>query len=244
MHRSPCSPCPPRGATARRARSDDRMAGRAGSHPARSPPADRRASRRPLTTRPSPSRSMPWWWWDLVACSVSPAARAASVPSSRRTSWSAPSNEPITRRCSPWPKCSGRCWRSVPPRATLISCIPRQIPSTGSSRSIARVHERDLERVALGHRVDRLGVRLLAVERGIDVGAAGEHEPVDQIQHLLWVLDQLRSRAAASAPAPRRAAPRRRSCAPAASPADPRRSSAPARARCTCRSRDDPSATE
>ena len=48
---------------------------------------------------------------------------------------------------------------SVPPRATLISCMPRQMPSTGRSRSIARAHERDLEGVALGHRADGLRVR-------------------------------------------------------------------------------------
>ncbi len=33
---------------------------------------------------------------------------------------------------------SGRCWSSVPPKATLSSCMPRQMPSTGMSRSTAR----------------------------------------------------------------------------------------------------------
>ncbi len=71
----------------------------------------------PLTSSPSPRRSTPWWWWDLVACVASPAAAAASEPAARgSTSWSAPSKEPTTRRCSSWPTSSGRCCSSVPPQ--------------------------------------------------------------------------------------------------------------------------------
>ena len=92
----------------------------------------------PLATSPSPSRSTAWWWCDLVLCTSSPHARAASDPSASRTSWSASSNEPSRRRWSPWPTSSGRCWTSVPPNATSISCMPRQMPSTGRSRSTAR----------------------------------------------------------------------------------------------------------
>ena len=32
---------------------------------------------------------------------------------------------------------AGRCWTSVPPQATFSSCVPRQIASTGMSRSSA-----------------------------------------------------------------------------------------------------------
>ncbi len=120
---------PPRDATARPARS-------AGPE-ARSPPGARRGRR--CRSPPGPRRacSTPWWWWDLVMWASSRAALAASDPSISITSCSAPSKEPTTRRWSPWPTRSGRCWTSVPPRATLISCIPRQIPSTGMSASIA-----------------------------------------------------------------------------------------------------------
>ena len=42
------------------------------------------------------------------------------------------------RGASRAPSASGRCWTSVPPSATFSSCMPRQIPSTGMSRSSAR----------------------------------------------------------------------------------------------------------
>ena len=51
-----------------------------------------------------------------------------------------------------------------------------------------RAGQGDLERVALGHRVHGLRVRPLAVAAGVDVGAAGKHEPVDQLQRLLRIL--------------------------------------------------------
>ena len=36
-----------------------------------------------------------------------------------------------------WPSTSGRCWCRVPPSATLSTCAPRQMPSTGSRRASA-----------------------------------------------------------------------------------------------------------
>ena len=38
-----------------------------------------------------------------------------------------------------WPTTSGRCWTRSPPSATLSTCEPRQMASTGRSRSIAAV---------------------------------------------------------------------------------------------------------
>ena len=35
------------------------------------------------------------------------------------------------------PAPSARCWHKVPPRATLSSCMPRQMPSTGSPAASA-----------------------------------------------------------------------------------------------------------
>ena len=43
-----------------------------------------------------------------------------------------------------------------------------------------RVQQRQLGAVALGRRPPRLGVRLLAVELGVEVGAAREDEPVER----------------------------------------------------------------
>ena len=38
-----------------------------------------------------------------------------------------------------WSSSAGRCWFSVPPWITFSICMPRQIPSSGMSRSSARV---------------------------------------------------------------------------------------------------------
>ena len=156
----------------------------------------------PLTTQPLPEPVDALVMVGLVACISSPAARPRACPRPAATSCSAPSKEPSTRRCSSWPKCSGRCCSSVPPQRDVDQL---HAPADPQHRQVAldrRARERDLERVALGHRVDRLGVRLLAVGGGVDVGAAGEHQPVDQIQRLLRVLGQTRGRAGASAPSP------------------------------------------
>ena len=51
-------------------------------------------------------------------------------------------------------------------------------------------HERDLEAVALGHRVERLGMGLLAIARRVDVGAAGQHQPVEQVERFVGLLEQ------------------------------------------------------
>jgi hypothetical protein len=52
--------------------------------------------------------------------------------------------------------------------------------------------ERDLEGVSLGNGVDRVRPGLLAVGGGIDVGAAGEQQAVDQIECLLGFFGQAR----------------------------------------------------
>ena len=49
---------------------------------------------------------------------------------------------PTDGRCPGCPSSSGRCWRNVPPSATVSSCAPRQIPSTGRSRSRAAARSR------------------------------------------------------------------------------------------------------
>ena len=48
-----------------------------------------------------------------------------------------------------------------------------------------RAQQRDLEAVALGHGADRLGVRRGAVAGRIDVGSAGEDEPVEAVEQLV-----------------------------------------------------------
>ena len=59
-----------------------------------------------------------------------PAIRVRAARRGRRTSPGVPA-------WSSWPSTSGRCCSSVPPRATLSTCIPRQTPRSGSPASSA-----------------------------------------------------------------------------------------------------------
>ena len=63
-------------------------------------------------------------------------------------------------------------------------------PEHGQVALDRRARERDLEDIALGRRHGGLLARLLAVGRGIDVGAAGEQQAVDQLEHLARVIDR------------------------------------------------------
>ena len=55
-----------------------------------------------------------------------------------------------------------------------------------------RTRERDFKGVALGHGVDRLRVALLGVAAGIDVGAACEHQPVEEPEGALGLVHKER----------------------------------------------------
>ena len=68
--------------------------------------------------------------------------------------------------------------------------MPRQIPSTGMSRSSARRASAISKRVALGPGPLRLRVRLGAVAGRVDVGAAGEHQRVDPVEQQVGVVDR------------------------------------------------------
>ena len=92
----------------------------------------------PVTSKPSPIAPTPWWWWDFVPWTVSPAARWASEPSAEADVVVGVVERPERTAVIGWPWLSGRCCSSVPPRAMFISCMPRQMPSSGRSRSSAR----------------------------------------------------------------------------------------------------------
>ena len=111
-----------------------------------------------------------------------------------RTSWSALSKEPSARRWSVWPTSSGRCWTSVPPSATFISCMPRQIPSTGRSRFIARSARAISAWSRSGRVLVVLGWRRVAVGARVDVRAAGQDEAVEPVEHVVGVLGHPRVR--------------------------------------------------
>ena len=116
---------PPR-ATARRARAArsvpsialDRAVGR---------PGDRAQARCRAARRA-------WWWKEFTGSSTAPQelARAASR-GAIRTSWVVDVARLVSGGASIEPSVtSGRCWCSVPPRATLSACMPRQMPRMGS----------------------------------------------------------------------------------------------------------------
>ena len=73
----------------------------------------------------------------------------------------------------------GRSWKSVPPRATFSACMPRQMHRTGRPFALRGRDERELEDVDLLLGRPELLVRFGAVDRWVQVGAAGQHEPVE-----------------------------------------------------------------
>ena len=77
---------------------------------------------------------------------AAPVRRCSGEPAATVTAW-AGSKGSCVWRCSSLVR-SGRCWCSVPPRATLSACIPRQIASSGRSRAVARAQQRELVLVA------------------------------------------------------------------------------------------------
>ena len=108
------------------------------------------------------------------------------------------------RRCT-W---LGMSCTSVPPIATFSTCMPRQIARKGMPLGDRGARQRDLERVAAGLGGLERGVRRLAVQRRVDVAAAGQHQAVDARQDLLG---RLRRRAPPRSARRRRGARTRRS---------------------------------
>ena len=186
----------------------------------------------PVTTRPSPTRSTPWWWWDFVPCSSSPAACAASEPGDEAhvvvgaVERAARLQVVVVAEALRQVLVQRAAERDVQQLHAAADPEHRHLPLDGAA------HERELERVALGHRVDGRRVELGAVAGRVDVGAADEHQPVDQVERLVGLLDERRVGREQQRHARRRGGPRRGSSSAAAPPAGPTRSTARARARC------------
>ena len=118
---------------------------RRGPRPARRSPDDG-ASGRSAAPRRRPERQ---------------ASRARAAPRGRRT----------RRACDGAGRACSRCCSSVPPQATFSSSMPRQMPSSGSSRSRARWASASSKRSRSGRVCADLRVRPGAVARWVDVGA-------------------------------------------------------------------------
>ena len=143
-------------------------------------------SAQPVATSPSPSRSTPWWWCERTETRSAPTARAASEPGSRRTSWS----------------------EKVPGRVQVKLGVGDVLVERAAAGDVEQLHpaadaehrqvaleraarEGELEAVALGPGALRVRVGLGAVAGRVDVRAAGEDEPVEQVEQLLGRLGDL-----------------------------------------------------
>ena len=81
------------------------------------------------------------------------------------------------------PDLSGRCWHQGAAATTDSTCMPRQMPSTGRSRSSAARISGELAGVPLGTQAGRLRVRGCAVQGRVEVRPPAKHhrvEPVEQ----------------------------------------------------------------
>ena len=110
----------------------------------------------------------------------STASRVPAAPRRRARRRRPPS--PCARSCRRGPARAARGRRRARRSAPAS---PRQIASTGTSRSSAARMQGELEVVPLAHHTVRLGMRRLAVQLRVEVGAAREDQPVDGIERLV-----------------------------------------------------------
>ena len=188
--RRPRSP----GATARRRRSGRPAASIASSGPVGG------VRRRPRS--PGASRTDWWWWQSTVSDVARPASRAASprrcaTVDRRRTR----RRRGCARRGRPRRACAGRARRR---RAPPSPACPRQTPSTGRPAASAASSSASSQASRSGRQLGGARVRLLAVAGRVDVGAAGDHQPVEPRDH--GVRGAGARRRAAAAPVRRRRA--------------------------------------
>ena len=98
---------------------------------------------------------------------------------------------------------------SEPPKATFISCKPRQMPNSGTPRATQASDQRQRQHRRAGCRRVRAGMRLGAEAGRVDIGAgAGQHHAVDRVEQRADIGDLGRSRRT-SAAARRQPQPRR-----------------------------------
>ena len=157
------------------------------SRRARSPRPGRRRSIRSRAGR-RPRRSTPWWWCDEHARTPTPAVASSRLPGAGFTSCVETVSATGTP-CSNSPGMSGRCWWSVPPNATFITCMPATDRERREAEAVGGEQQVDLELVAVG--LDAVGVlhrRVSAVARGVDVAAPHQHQPVERGQDLVGVV--------------------------------------------------------
>ena len=196
----------------------------------------RRSARRPRSCRPGPGgrRSAP----SRQPCRCP--GGDGSAPRWRRCRGSPPGSRtsPIGTLCSPivpgvgewpsWPTTSGRCWISVPPSATFMSCMPRQIAEHRQAALQRRAGTAPARpRPGPAAPPWSCGPACSPYRPGSTSGPPEMIRPSRLAERRL----DAGQRAAAARARRRRRPPGRRSSAAAASPAGPRRPSAPARSR-------------
>ena len=122
---------------------------------------------------PPPSLSTAWWWKELTRTPPAPhhplqqaARRDLDASGSPRR----PGPPGGARASSPGR--SGRCWCSVPPRATFSACSPRQIGEDRQAARVGAAGQLELEDVELGLGRPELGMAALVVGGRVEVGPA------------------------------------------------------------------------
>ena len=130
---------------------------------------------------------MPWWWWDFVGWSTSPARaggeRALGEP------------DVVVGAVEGARDAAVVLVAEVVGQVLLERAAARDVhelhaAADAEQRDVAlerAARQCDLERVALGPRALGHRVRLGAVAGGVEVGAAGEDQPVDDVEHLVGV---------------------------------------------------------
>ena len=120
-----------------------------------------------------------------MGCSSSPAARAASEPGVRRTSWSESLEAARGAAVLLVAELVGQVLAERPAEGHVDQLHPA---ADAEHRHVAfdGAHgERELRAVALGHQMLGRRVHVGAVAGGVDVVAAGQDQPVEQIEHLI-----------------------------------------------------------
>ena len=142
----------------------------------------------PVTSRPSPMRSTAWWWWDFVACDdLARGAGGQRAVGQAHVVVGAVE----AARVAPVLVVAVALGQVLQQRAARGDVHDLHAAADAQQRHVAlegAAGERDLEVVALGHGAASLGMGLRPVGRRIDVGAAGQDEPVEQVEDRVGVV--------------------------------------------------------
>ncbi len=133
-----------------------------------------------VTTRPSPTRSMPWWWCEWISAARSPRI-SRSCPPEMSTSW-----RPNVAQPGPVRRAVGDVADVLLQVAAVRDVEQLEAAADTEHRQVAgdrAAGERQLGPIAADVRRIGRGVRLGPVVRRPDVLAADQDQPVEDLEH-------------------------------------------------------------